>query len=140
MYNRAVESDANFALAWVGLAKASRSLHHFHISPKHQLLAKEYLDKAIALHPELLEVQLETARYYYHCETNYERALAILKKLISEYPNYDELYITTGHIYRRMGQFQKALDNQNQAITLSPFDWTHWSSRSYTLIILKEVP
>ena len=138
MYNQAVESDPSFALAWVGLAKASRTLHHFHISPKHRLLAKKYLDKAIALNPELLEVQLETARYYYHCEINYQQALDILEKLVAEYPNYDELYITTGHIYRRMGQFQKALDYQNQAITLSPFDWTHWVTRSYTLIILRK--
>ena len=137
MFERAVASDSAFTLAWVGLAKASRNLHHFHISPHHQLLAKEYLEKANTLAPDLLEVQLETARYYYHCETNYTKALEILDKLQLQYPNYDELNVTIAHIYRRMGQFNEALDHQDRAIALNPYDWIRWSSRSYTLIILK---
>ena len=137
MYERSVEFDPKFTLAWVGLAKASRSLHHFHISPKHQVLAKEYLDNAIALNDDMMEVLVETGRYYYHCELDYQKALEILEVLKLQYPNNDNLFMTIGHIYRRMGQYQKALEHQNKAIELSPYDWTHWQSRSYTLIVLK---
>ena len=42
---------------------------------------KQYLDKAIILDPDLMEVQLETGWYYYHCKMNYPKALQILENL-----------------------------------------------------------
>ena len=69
-FERAVEIDTNFTLAWVGLASASRWIYwwHYDKSEEHLSQTKEYLDRAIALDPDLMEVQLETGMYYYpHC-------------------------------------------------------------------------
>ena len=77
---------------------------------------KQYLDKAIALDPDLMEIQFETGRYYYQCKLNYPRAFLKPEKLKSDYPKNAVLHLTTGWIYRRMGQFQKAFEYMDHAI------------------------
>jgi len=138
LFERAVEIDPDFTLAWVGLASASRRIYWFHYdrSEEHLAQTKEYLDKAIALDPELLEVQLETGMYYYHCKFNYPKALQILEKLKSEYPNNDQLRVVIGFVYRRMGQFEKAFEYMNHAISLYPSGWESWSAAGATLTML----
>jgi len=138
MFNRAVEIDPNFTLAWVGLASASRWIYwwHYDKSEKHLAQTKEYLDKAIALDPDLMEVQHETAKYFYHCTLNYPRALQILEKLKSEYTNNDQLHLWVGFVFRRMGQFQKAFEYQDRAISLNPSGWESWNAAGATLTML----
>ena len=138
MFERAVEIDPNFTLAWVGLASASRWIywHHYDKSEEHLAQTKEYLDKAIALDPDLLEVQLETGRYYYQCKLDYTKALQILEKLKSEFPNNDQLHFWAGLVYRRMGQFEKAFEYMDRAISLNPSGWDGWLNAGFTLSIL----
>jgi len=138
IFERAVEIDSNFTLAWVGLASASRQIYWFHYdrSEKHLVQTKQYLDKAIALDPDLLEVQFENGKYYYHCRLNYPRALQILEKLKSDYPKNDQLHLWAGSVYRRMGQFEKALEYMDRAISLNPTRWQHWLDAGGTLHIL----
>jgi tetratricopeptide (TPR) repeat protein len=92
----------------------------------------------LVLAPELKEVQFEEARYYYHCELDYSKSLEILEKLKNEYPNNDEIYAWIGYVYRRMGEFGKALEKQGKAISLNPSDWSYWSNRANTLQVLRE--
>jgi len=138
MFGRAVEIDPNFALAWVGLASASRFIYWLHYDRSEEQLAqtKQYLDKAIALDPDLMEVKLETGNYYYHCKLDYPKALQILEKLKSEYPNNDQLHFWIGAVYRRMGQFEKAFEYMDRAISLNPSEWTYWRAAGNTLIVL----
>jgi tetratricopeptide (TPR) repeat protein len=138
MFNRAVEIDPNFTLAWIGLASASRHIYWFQFdrSDEHLVKIKKYLDKAIAIEPDLWEVQLEIGLYYYHCLLNYTEAIQILEKLKSDYPKNDQLYLWAGAIYRRMGQYEKAIEYMDNAILLNPFDWNYWYNAGETLIIL----
>ena len=138
MFERAVEIDPNFTLAWVGLASASRWIYWYHYdrSKEHLAKTKQYLDKATALEPDLMEVQFETGRYYYHCKLNYSKALQIMERLKSAYPNNDELHAWPGFVYRRMGHFEKAFEYMDQAISLNPSAWADWSSAGETLILL----
>jgi class 3 adenylate cyclase/TolB-like protein/Flp pilus assembly protein TadD len=139
MFQRAVEIDESYTLAWVGLSAASRWIFWFHQdrSSEHQRQTKKYLDKAISLDPDLMEVQLETAVYYYHCELNYQRALQILNRLKDEYPKNDQLYLMVGAVHRRMGQFEKSLELMERAISLSPNMWNHWLDAGGTLNLLR---
>ena len=139
MFKRAVEIDESYTLAWVGLSAASRWIYWFHQdrSSEHQRQTKEYLNKAISLDPDLMEVQLETAVYYYHCELNYQRALKILNQLKSEFPKNDRLYLMVGAVHRRMGEFEKSLELMERAISLSPTMWNHWLDAGGTLNLLR---
>ena len=90
----------------------------------------------IALGPDLIEVQTETGRYYYHCELNYPKALQILEKLKSDYPKNGQLHSWAGLVYKRMGQFQKAFEYQDRAISLNPSAWGEWIDAGLTLAML----
>jgi len=83
-----------------------------------------------------MEVQLETGTYYYHCKLNYPKALQILEKLKSDYPKNGQLYAWIGYVYRRMGQFEKAFEYMDRAISLNPSYWNHRANAGLTLIIL----
>ncbi len=139
MFERAVEIDPNFTLAWVGLASASRSdyWYNYEGSEEHQQITKEYLDRAIALDPDLLEVRLEVGKYFYHCALNYPEALQILEKLKSEYPKNYQLHAWPGFVYRRMGQFEKFLLYMDRAISLNPTYWQGYFASGETLIMLR---
>ncbi|MBR9999790.1 MAG: hypothetical protein KFF73_12515, partial [Cyclobacteriaceae bacterium] len=137
-YEKAVEIDPEFILAWVGLAGASRYFYWFFgdRSEEQLLRTRQYLEKAIALDPELKEVQLEEARYYYHCRLDFQKALRILTRLNTEYPNDDEIYAWIGYIYRRIGDFRKSLEYNIQAIELNPAVWNYWLEAGNTLRVL----
>ena len=139
MFQRAVDIDKNFTLAWVGLSAASRWIYWFHYdrSDEHLNQTKEYLDKAISLDPNLVEVQIETASFYYQCELDYPRALQILNRLRSKYPKNDQLYLLVGAVYRRMGEFEKSLEHLENAIKLNPTSWNHRLDAGGTLNILR---
>ncbi len=139
MFQQAVEIDPNFTLAWLGLANTARLIYVFHYdeSEGHLAKAKHYLDKAMALDPDLMEVQLETALYYYHIEIDFPRALQILKKIKSNYPKNPELYLTIGAIHRRLGQFEIAYRYLDSAISINPSGWTYWDTAGETLIMLR---
>jgi len=138
MFERAVEIDPNFTLAWVGLASGSRWIYwdHYDRSDEHLAQIKQYLDRAIALDPDLLEVQIEAGSYYYHCKLNYPKALQILEKLKSDYPNNNQLHATIGWVYRRMGHFEKAFEYMDRAISLNPSYGERWYNAGQTLLIL----
>ena len=139
MFKRATEIDSTFTLAWVGLASASRYTYwlRFNRTEENLVQIKQYLDKAIAIDPNLMEVLLETGRYYYHCEVNYPKALQILEKLKSEYPNNAQMHAWPGYIYRRMGQFEKSFEYLDRAISLNPSSWQEWTTAGATLVYLR---
>lgn len=139
MFKRAVEIDPKFTLAWLGLASVSSSNYWFNYegSKKHLQIIQEYLDKAITLDSDLLEVQLEAAIHYYRSKLNYPKALQIMEKLKSDYPNNYQVHAWTGFIYRRMGQFEMFLEYMNRAISLNPSGWQAYFATGETLIMLR---
>ena len=139
MFERSVEIDPDYTLAWVGLASASSNEYWFNFegSEKHKKIIKKYLDKAITLDPDLLEVRLEEGIYYYRTELNYPKAIQILEKLKSEYPNNYLLSAWPGYVYRRMGQFEKFKEYMDKSILLNPSYWQAYFAKGETLIMLR---
>ncbi|MFO7656669.1 MAG: helix-turn-helix domain-containing protein [Bacteroidales bacterium] len=140
MYQKAVEIDPDFALAWVGLSAATRDLYwyFFDRSDDNLLKTKQYLDKALALAPELKEVRFEEVAYYYLCKQDYSRSMKILEKLRNEYPNNDEILFWLAMVFRRMGELEKSLEYINLAISLNPSFWNYWYNASWTYQALKD--
>lgn len=142
MFEQSIRLDSGFALAWGGLASAGRSMYWFSydISEENLLDIEKHLGKALALAPSDPEIRLEEARYWYHCGRDYARSLALLEKLNAELPDNDEVYSWMGYVYRRMGEFHKALDYQLRAIELNPAAWDYWWNASQTYRVLRAYP
>jgi len=140
MYEKAVEIDPEYTLAWVGLAATSRYIYLFYYdrSEDHLSKTKKYLDKASLLSPNSKEVLLEEALYQYHCKFDYQKALQKLEKLKANYSNDDELYFWIGAVYRRIGEFKRSFENTNYAISMNPSEWSYWQSTGITLQILRK--
>jgi len=139
MFERSVEIDPNFTLAWVGLASVSSNIFWFNFegSEKHKKIIKKYLDKAIALDPDLPEVKLEEGLYYFRTELNYPKAIEILEKLKSEYPNNSQFHAWLGYVNRRMGRFEKFKEYMDKVILLNPSSWGAYFATGETLIMLR---
>lgn len=51
-----------------------------------------------------------------------EEAIAIIKNIIAQDPEISDAYFTLGNIYFRLGQFEAAIENFQQALVLKPDD------------------
>ena len=139
MYEKAVEIDSSFTLAWVGLAASSRFLFWFYYDRSDERInhTKKFLDHAISLDSKLTEVELEKAKYLLHCERKYHNALKILNKLITKYPKNADIYFWLASIYKRMGAFNKSIACYNDALKLDPSNWRIWSDAAYVYAFLR---
>ena len=78
-FEKAVELDPNFALAWARLSYAHATLFFDgdDASAARAGAANETLQKALRLQPGVLETQLAEAYYHYFVERDYDRARQI---------------------------------------------------------------
>jgi serine/threonine protein kinase/tetratricopeptide (TPR) repeat protein len=124
MFERAVELDPTFALAYAALTKA-----HGHVviaglerTQEHVVKAKAAVDRAFELQPELPEAYLALGYYYYHCHRDYDRALEAFDAAGRRLPNEDEVLQHIGLIRRRQGNWDEGLDYLKRSLELSPRD------------------
>jgi TolB-like protein/Flp pilus assembly protein TadD len=142
MFGLSVKIDPKFTLAWLGLASKKRGMYWYNYDRTEKNLeqTKKALDSAISLDPDLMEVEMENAMYHYHCKLDYQKALEILLKLKSSHPNNDSLMANISFVYRRMGEYEKAMEYINHAILLNPNNYIYWWTAGETSVILKRYP
>jgi tetratricopeptide (TPR) repeat protein len=90
-----------------------------HVGLKRHQIASEYYRKAIKL--EL--VNFDT--YYFlalscFLSNRYQEALYAINESIQLQPNNAEAYYTLGHIYIKLGHFNKAIQPLHTAMTIQP--------------------
>jgi serine/threonine-protein kinase len=122
MYEKAVALDTGFALAYAKIARVSNYMYFSGIdkSVSRVTQSKRAIEKALAYGPDLPEVQLALAQYYYHGERDYERALEVCEIVRSSLPNSPDLHSMVAFIKRRQGKWQDCIQGLKQAIKLDP--------------------
>ena len=122
-YQRALDEDPEFALAWAGLARTHAIVYFWGIdrTEARRDLAHEAVERAFQLAPELPEAHLAMGYYYYHGFNNYESALEEWDIAAAQGMTGDsELYAARGFVYRRMGNLELAAANMDRAVKLDP--------------------
>jgi TolB-like protein/Flp pilus assembly protein TadD len=124
VFQRAVELDPSFALAYARLSRAHSRMVNLGIdrSEERVKMAKLAMDKALALQPEHDEVKLAYGYYYYHALLDYEKALPLFSEIESQLPNEVEILMAKGHILRRLGKWEESLNYYQNALKLNPRD------------------
>ena len=133
LLEKAIQHDPNFALAYCDLAKAHQDFDFG--KARHLVLAKQTLDTALRLGPDLGETHRELGRHYYN-SGEYDRALEELKIARNRLPNDAEVLRVLSDIERTRGQWNESLVNIQQAHGLDPRNGeiTHWVWTTYSLM------
>jgi serine/threonine protein kinase/tetratricopeptide (TPR) repeat protein len=122
MYEKAVELDPKFALAYTQLSRTHLHMYWFYCdrSEERLALAKQAVDKAFQLSPELPEAHWALGQYHYMGCLDYDHALEQFAITRKTQPNNSDLLAYIGYVQRRQGKFEQALANLKRASEFDP--------------------
>jgi TolB-like protein/Tfp pilus assembly protein PilF len=124
LYQRALDRDSNFALAYARLGY-SRLYRHWFIEPLTgaQLAeTKSVIDRALALSPDSSDAHLALGVFHYWSHRDYDPALRELDRAIELQPNNSNAMSYRAAIYRRLAEWERSLAEFNRAAELDPRD------------------
>jgi serine/threonine-protein kinase len=142
MYDKAVELDTRFALAYAQLSRAHLYMYwlYYDHTEERLTLAKDALDKVLELAPDLLEAHLALGHYYYHGLMDYDRAIEQFEIARKRQPNNSEVMTFIGYVQRRQGKFEKAVVTLKRASELDPLSNLLASQVGGTFMVLRKYP
>ncbi|MCI0595857.1 MAG: tetratricopeptide repeat protein, partial [candidate division Zixibacteria bacterium] len=126
-FNRAIELDSNFAMAYFGLATVWRP------GTRDLTAQRTALEKARQLKDRVTEkerLQIE-AQYAWIVEVNLSRAAEIMEKLLQKYPHEQNVYDDLGRIYQFLGDYKKQEQTYLNALKQDSLDKLLWNSLAY---------
>jgi serine/threonine-protein kinase len=142
MFERAIQLDSAFALAYVELSNAHWSLFSGFIDPteERRALWKAAVDKALELQPDLPEAHLALGLYHY-TDTGQadELALGEFERVAQRQPNNALARELISMLLAASGEWDQALENAAWATDLDPRSpdragfagWLHLLARRY---------
>jgi serine/threonine protein kinase/tetratricopeptide (TPR) repeat protein len=124
MFERAVELDPGFALAYADLSRAHSALY-FHGHDRTEARkseAKKAVDRALELQAELPDAHLALGYYHYWCHDEYEQALEEFSIAERDLPNDARVLAVVAAILKRQSRFEDTIEHYKKAFELSPRD------------------
>jgi len=103
-------------------------------------MAKEAVDRALQLEPDLPEAHRALANYYYRGHLDYERALEQFAIARKNMPNDSDLLSGIGFVQRRQGKFEEALANIKRASELDPLSHNITLDLGATFTLMRDYP
>src|SRR5438034_3139866 len=121
-YERAVQLDPNFALAWARLSRADAFLYFSSAdqTSARRDAAKSALENAQRLQPNSSETLLALGYYQYRVLRDYGLAKTTFKELSKMLPSSSEVPTALGRVTRREGHWDESVAHFEQALALDP--------------------
>jgi TolB-like protein/Tfp pilus assembly protein PilF len=120
-FSRAVELDPKFVLAWSLLSVAHTFVYaESERTPQQAARAKESLEQAKRLQPDLGEVHFAEAMYRYRVLREYDEALASFEKARQRSANRSVAAEFAAYVKRRQGKWEEAVRLHEEALELDP--------------------
>jgi serine/threonine protein kinase/Tfp pilus assembly protein PilF len=141
-YERAVQLDPNFALAWARLSRAN-SLVYLHSDDKSAArrdASKKALDNAQKLQPNSSETLLALGYYQYYVLADYELAKSTFQLVGKLSPSNSEVAFALGSVNRREGKWNESLACVEQALAFDPRNGELITVAAYTYGLLRQFP
>jgi eukaryotic-like serine/threonine-protein kinase len=139
LYEQAVKLDPNFTLAWAYLSIAqiqSAWKEDVEQKPARRAAAKDSLNHALALDPNLPEVHL--ARGYH--EQDDTRALAEFRQAEQGLPNSADVIEAIARVQRGLGHWDEAIADLRRAIELDPRNIRASNNLALTYCAMRRFP
>jgi tetratricopeptide (TPR) repeat protein len=141
-YQEAVKLDPNFVLAWAYLSCAQSQNYWIGIDPTPARLAgaKDALDRAFALDPNLPETHLALGYYRYFGQRDFPGGLAEFQQAEKGLPNNVDVIFAIALIQRRLGHWDEAIAELRRAIELDPRNINAAHTLAMTYLVLRRFP
>jgi TolB-like protein/Flp pilus assembly protein TadD len=122
LYKESIALDPGFALAYTSLASSYLEYYWFRFDPSQYPIveSKKAIDAAFKIDTELPEAFIALGQYYYHGFLDYSNALEQLQIASGYMPDNAECKFLTACVYRRMGEWEKAIEEFEGAFECDP--------------------
>jgi serine/threonine protein kinase len=121
MYQQAVYHDPQFALAYARLSIAHiRTYHWWDHSEAQRSSAKDAMDTALDLDPNLPAAYEASGRYYHYVERDSDRALKQFNVALEKQPRNSGVLEGLAHVHERLGRRDDAIAHLKAAYRLNP--------------------
>jgi tetratricopeptide (TPR) repeat protein/predicted Ser/Thr protein kinase len=122
LYQRAVELDPNFAMAYARIGAVYNNLGQTEISEQNRQKAFELRDRA-SEHEKLYIMS-----HYFADSGQLDKGITALELYKQTYPRDSIPYNNLANIYCQLGQFENCLDNARQSVELDPGSLSGYSN------------
>jgi tetratricopeptide (TPR) repeat protein len=141
-YERAVQLDPAFALAWARLSRANAQVYFGNLdkTPARREAAERALNTAQKLQPNSPETLLAQAYYQYWVLRDYELAKATFGRVRDLVPGSSEVPGALALIARRQGQWDQSVAYWEQTLTLDPRNTVWLANAAQTYSALRQFP
>jgi TolB-like protein/Tfp pilus assembly protein PilF len=140
-YERAVQLDPNFAIAWGRLSRAHAFVYFFPLdaTSARRDAARKALENAQKLQPNSPETLLALGYYQYHVLRDYRLAKTTFERVSKMLPSSSEVPYALAVVTRREGLWDQSVAYFEQALALDPRNvellmeaaWTHGMLRKF---------
>jgi TolB-like protein/Tfp pilus assembly protein PilF/tRNA A-37 threonylcarbamoyl transferase component Bud32 len=138
-YERAVQLDPNFAVAWARLSRVNSLLYFGHpAETARRDTAKNALENAQKLTPNSPDTLISLGYYQYRVLSDYEAAEATFARVGKTLPGSAEAPIALGLVTRREGHWDQSVAYFEQALALDPRNEEVVMDAAWTYSILRQ--
>src|SRR5258708_235765 len=133
-FERATQLDPSYALAWVGLSRVRNWQANIGLIPaeKGQRLAREAVERALALNPNLAEAHAQIGRIKQQADFDWVGADASIQRAIALEPGDPDIVRLAAASAGVLGRFDEALPLNRRAVDLDPLNTECWESLGET--------
>jgi TolB-like protein/DNA-binding winged helix-turn-helix (wHTH) protein/Flp pilus assembly protein TadD len=133
-YERAIQLDTSYALAWVGLSRARNWQANIGLIPAAEghRLAREAVERALALNPNLAEAHSQMGRIKQQVDFDWAGADASFQRAVALDPGNPESVRVASFSAAMLGRFDEALQLNRRAVDLDPLNAHNWESLAET--------
>ncbi len=132
-YQRAVEIDPNFAMAYARLGTAYNNLGQTELSEQNRQKAFELRDRASE------REKLYITSHYYADSGQLDKGITAYELYRQTYPRDSTPFVNLAGIYNELGQFDNALENAKHAVELDPDQASGYSNVTIAYVGLNRI-
>ncbi len=133
-FERATQIDPSYALAWVGLSRVRnwQANVDFISSEAGHRLAREAVERALALNPNLAEAHAQMGRIKHQVDFDWAGADASIQRAISLEPGDPDIVRLAASSAAILGRLDEALLLNRRAVDLDPLNADSWEQLAET--------
>jgi TolB-like protein/Flp pilus assembly protein TadD len=142
-YERAVQLDPNFAIAWARLSRADADLYFNRVDAATAGRgdpAKRALENAQKLAPNSPETLLALGYYQYWVLRDYGDAITTFERVTKMLPGNSEVRYALALVTRREGHWDRSVTYWEQALALDPRNMVLLTEAAWTYTMLRQFP